>query len=115
MDQLPDPREDWDLKADRKLFAALQHFSASFLSRLKGTEAAVASLTKDTEDADVRAQCLQTSFRQLANSHYIKPVVSFNSNLSLENGPQLKQGLEVSPAIFSCLIADCKGSREGFA
>ena len=84
MDQLPNSHDEWDLKADRKLFDALQQFSASFLVRLKGAEAAVASLAKDAEDADVRAQCLQTSFRQLANTHYIKQVVSFYSTLPWE-------------------------------
>ena len=74
MEGLPDPHKDWDLEADRKLFAALQQFSASFLTRLKDTEAAVASLSKDVEDADVRASCVQTSFRQLANSHYMEQV-----------------------------------------
>ena len=81
MDQLPSPQDDWDLKADKKLFDALQQFSASFLLRLKGAEAAVASLAKDAEDTGVRAQCLQISFRQLANTHYIKQVVSFYSTL----------------------------------
>ena len=74
MEGLPDPHKDWDLEADRKLFAALQQFSASFLTRLKDTEAAVASLSKDVEDAGVRASCVQTSFRQLASSHYIEQV-----------------------------------------
>ena len=81
MDQLPSPQDDWDLTADKKLFDALQQFSASFLLRLKGAEAAVASLAKDAEDTGVRAQCLQISFRQLANTHYIKQVVSFYSTL----------------------------------
>ena len=38
-------------------------------------------LAKDAEDTGVRAQCLQISFRQLANTHYIKQVVSFYSTL----------------------------------
>ena len=84
MDQILNPQDGWDLKADKKLFDTLQQFSASFLLRLKGAEAAVASLAKDAEDAGVRAQCLQTSFRQLANSHYIKQVVSFRGTLPWE-------------------------------
>jgi len=74
MDELPDPHKDWDLDADRKLFAALQQFSASFLTEIKDAETAMASLAKDVEDADIRAKCAQAFFRQLANSHYIEQV-----------------------------------------
>jgi hypothetical protein len=74
MEGLPDTLKEWSLEADRQLFAALQQFSASFLTRLKDTEESVANLSKDVEDACVRGGCLQTSFRQLANSHYIEQV-----------------------------------------
>ena len=83
MEQLPDPHREWDLGADKQLFAALQQFSASFLTRLKDTEAAVATLAKSVEDADVRARCVHASFRQLANSHYIEQVSGWLSSRSV--------------------------------
>ena len=82
MDELPDPQGDWNLEADKKLFDALQQFSASLLTRLKEAKTAVSCLTKSTEDAEIRANCAQASFRQLANTHYIEQVSSLFSPMS---------------------------------
>lgn len=79
MEELPDPQEDWNLEADRKLFDALQQFSASFLTRLKEAQTAVNCLAKNTEDVEIRANCAKASFRRLANTHYIEEVSSLFS------------------------------------
>ena len=74
MEGLPDPYKEWTLEADKKLFNVLQEFSASFLTRMKEAEIAVTCLAKKAQDAEIRANCAQASFRQLANSHYIEQV-----------------------------------------
>ncbi len=103
MEGYPDPEADWTLEADRKLFDALQQFSASFLTRLKEAHIAVSSLAKNAEDAETRAKCAQAAFRQLANTHYIEQVSSLPS-------PML--GVSLSTAATNrlqglCLPTDC--------
>ena len=98
MEGYPDPEADWNLDADRKLFDALQQFSASFLTRLKEAQTAVSSLAKSAEDAETRANCAQASFRQLANTHYIEQVRGL---------PHPMRGVPLSSVSAKCVHGFC--------
>lgn len=64
----------WSLESDKKLLASLQKFSATFLSRINDTQAALDQLVKHTEEAEIRATDVGNRFRLLAHTHCIEQV-----------------------------------------
>jgi hypothetical protein len=74
MEGPPPDCSEWSLESDKKLLASLQQFSATFLSRINETEAALDQLVKDTEEAEARATNVGNRFRLLAHTHCIEQV-----------------------------------------
>lgn len=74
MEDLPANCEKWSLEDDRKLLAALQQFSASFLSRVNETERSLDALVNDTQQAEIRYLNASNRFRLLTHTHFVEQV-----------------------------------------
>ena len=75
-DQPGDDAEQWLLDSDQKLLAAVQEFSAGFLTSLRQTQDALHQLLKDTRDVEVRTASAGNRLRLLAHTHFVEQVVT---------------------------------------
>ena len=74
MDVPCEQAEQWFLHSDEKVLAAVQQFSAEFLTGLRETQDALQHLLKDTQDVEVRTATACNRLRLLGNMTFVEQV-----------------------------------------
>jgi hypothetical protein len=117
MDNLPSDCKDWSLESDKQLLAALQQFSASFLSRVSDVEASLNDMMRDAGEAEIRATIASNRFRLLAHKQFVEQAryLSYiillttrcSSNMPL-NPPAPPKGVECQSTVCKTRPFPCR-------